>query len=492
MSAPGPQSRLPVLAGAGVAHQHEDDPAAAAEAIELMALACERAGEDAGRRELLAAVDAVLVPQGSWPYRDPGRLLAERFGASARTLVAQFGVLQQTLLARACAAIQRGDMDVVLVVGGEAKYRALRAAITGTTAHDATQPTEVVPDDVLTPRHEIIPERERVAGLRNAPLQYSLLETALRVARGETPAENARATARLWSAFSRVAAANPDAWRRDPVAPELLEHPSPANPMLAAPYTKLHCSQWNVDQAAAFLLCSGDAADRFGIADDRRVFPHALVESNDMVPVSERAHLHRAPAVTVGAGHIADRTGVDPADATFVDLYSCFPVAVRIQASELGIPAGRDLTVTGGMTFAGGPLNNYTFQALAAMVPRLRARPGSTGLVTCISGLVTKHAMALWSAAPPRAGCAIVDTSAETAAATERVDPVDDHRGPATLEAYTVAHEDGRPAFVAALARTADGRRAVVRSDDTDLAGDMTGEEWCARSVAVDCATFRA
>jgi acetyl-CoA C-acetyltransferase len=39
---------------------------------------------------------------------------------------------------------------------------------------------------------------------------------------------------------------------------------------------------------------------------------------------------------------------------THVDLYSCFPSAVQIAAAEIGCPTQRDLTVTGGLTFAGG------------------------------------------------------------------------------------------------------------------------------------------
>ena len=37
--------------------------------------------------------------------------------------------------------------------------------------------------------------------------------------------------------------------------------------------------------------------------------------------------------------------------------------AVEVFAAELGIDPARDLTVTGGMPFAGGPLNNYVLQA---------------------------------------------------------------------------------------------------------------------------------
>jgi acetyl-CoA C-acetyltransferase len=317
-----------------------------------------------------------------------------------------------------------------------------------------------------------------------------VLETALRAARGESVAANARATAELWAAFSRVAAANPDAWRRDAVAPEFLEHPSATNPMLAAPYTKWHCSQWNVDQAAAFVLCSTAVADRHGVPDDRRVYPLAAVESNHMIPISRRAMLHRAPAVRAGAERLAELSGRDPGAADVIDLYSCFPAAVRIQAFELGLPVDRPderpLTVGGGMTFGGGPLNNATFQALARMVGQLRSAPGTTGLLTSISGMITKHGMALWSTAPPDGGFRFGDVSAAAEATTPVVELSVDHRGTAVVDGYTVAHDRGEPRYAAALATTADGRRCVVRGDDAGVAAEMAQDEWCGRVITVE------
>ncbi len=379
---------------------------------------------------------------------------------------------------------------MAIVVGGEAKYRDLRGRITGVDPVDTVQGDDVAPDESIRPADEIIPAPERAAGFMSAPLMYSAVETALRSELGETVAENARATAELWAAFSRVAASNPDAWRRDAVRPELLEHPSAKNPMLAAPYTKLHCSQWNVDQAAAFVLCSTDAADRAGVPQGQRVYPVAAVESNHMLAVSRRAQLHRAPAVRIGAERVADLTGMDVTASDAIDLYSCFPSAVRIQAREFGLPLddpdGRPLSVGGGMTFGGGPLNNATFQALARMVTLLRDAPGTTGLLTFISGIITKHGTSVWSTTPPEPGFAFADISADVAASTPALDLVDDHRGTAVVDAYTVAHEAGEPRYATVVARTPGDARVVVRNDDSDVAAEMTSDEWCGREIVVD------
>ena len=125
----------PVLVGAAAVMQREDDPRLAREPISLMADALERAAGDAGSRALLGRADVVRVPRGFWNYADPGRLLAERFGAgSAQTSVAEIGVLQTTLLGAAAQDIAAGRADVVLIAGGEAKHREQRAHKLGVEA----------------------------------------------------------------------------------------------------------------------------------------------------------------------------------------------------------------------------------------------------------------------------------------------------------------------------------------------------------------------
>ena len=51
-------------------------------------------------------------------------------------------------------------------------------------------------------------------------------------------------------------------------------------------------------------------------------------------------------------------------------------------AAEQGLSLDRELTVTGGLTFGGGPLNNYVMHSIARMVELLRDNPGKKGFVT--------------------------------------------------------------------------------------------------------------
>src|SRR5262245_13129276 len=360
-------SRTPVLAGVAAVQQRDDDPAKAREPVELMIAALERAAEDAGARELLARADRIAAPRGFWDYADPCRLVAERFGASgARTEVAEVGVLQTTLLGRAAAAIAAGEADVVLVTGGEAKHRQQRAAQTGREA-PTTRQTGVEPDLVLRPHDRIVSRSEVAAGLQMPVGQYAMIENALRAAEGVAVDAHRSAVAALWARMSKVAAGNPDAWSREPVAADAIRDPGPRNRMLAFPYTKLHNSQWNVDQAAGLVFCSLGTARALGIPRERWVFPLALAESNHMLPLVERRLPHRCPGFARAGGRALAAGSRKMAEGAHVELYSCFPSAVRVQARELGLDESRPLSVTGGMTFAGGPLNNFVFQALVRL-----------------------------------------------------------------------------------------------------------------------------
>ena len=94
-------------------------------------------------------------------------------------------------------------------------------------------------------------------------------------------------------------------------------------------------------------------------------------------------------------------------DLDYVDVYSCFPSAVQVAARELGLPladAARPLTVTGGLTFAGGPWNNYVMHSIATMTELLRANPGTRGLITANGGYLTKHSFGVYATTPPAEG----------------------------------------------------------------------------------------
>jgi acetyl-CoA C-acetyltransferase len=482
-------SREPVLVGVAAVSQREEDPERAREPVALMAEALLRAGDDAGSRDLLHRADAIYVPRGFWRYPDPGRLVADSVGAgAARSVLVEIGVLQTSLFGHAAAAIARGDAEVVLVAGGEAKHRMQQAQRAGVEARETAQ-DGAKPDHVLRPAAEIIHPLEIEHGLVMAVRQYAVMENALRHAQKQTLPEHRRQVAALQERFNRVARDNPDAWSREPIAAGDIESASPRNPMQAFPYTKLHCSQWNVDQAAGLVLCSAARARAAGIPEHRWIHPRAVAESNHMVPLVLRRELHRSPGFAKAGARALASAGLSLDDLTHIELYSCFPVAVRIQALELGLSEDRPLTVTGGMAFAGGPLNNFVLQAAVRMAKLLREQ-GGHGLLDAVSGLMTKQGVSVLSTTPVPGGFRYEDVSAEVARATPVVPVAARAEGPARVAGYTVLHgRDGGPERVAAYCDLADGSRTIAVSRDAEWLEELGTAELCGERVRVDGAT---
>jgi len=454
------------------------------EPSELMVRAVRAAAADAGVAGLAGRAGLVLVPRGTWPYRDPGRLVAGAVGADrARTLVAELGVLQTTLLARAAHAVRSGQVDVAVVCGAEGRDRHRRLEGEGTTPPYTDAVDEA--DEVLRPSDRIISGVEATAGLVSAASQYALIENARRAAEGLDLAAHQRQIAEMWSRFNEVATANPDAWFRQPMSADDIASPAGGNRWIAFPYRKWEVSQWNVDQGAAYIVCSAEAARAHGVPTDRWVFVHAVAESNHMVPVTERGDLHRSPGFEL-AGRAVAASGTAVDDVELLDLYSCFPVAVFVQAAELGLSLGRPLTLTGGMTFAGGPLNNYVLQSTAAMCDALRRGRGRVGLVSAISGLITKQGLAVLGTEPPPEGVQLVDVSDQAAeCATEAVSGTAEGTG--TVLTYTVTYDGDEPARGIVLTALGDGRgRALASTRDADTMAGMAQEEWVGRRVGLD------
>jgi acetyl-CoA C-acetyltransferase len=466
-----------VLVGVGTAHRPPDG-AAAVEPLDLMVEAARAAGADAGAHvDLLARAGVVAVPKGNWAYDDPARLVAERVGAAgARSVLAEIGVPQCTPVGAALDRIARGQLDVALVVGGEAMASRLRAERAGGAVGETPDP-EGGPDERWTPQGEFMADAEVTAGIWAPVEQYACIDNALRAAEGRTVDEHLDEIAALWAAMNAVATRNPTADFATPRDAAFLRSPGPGNRPLAFPYAKWHSTQWSVDQAGALLLCSAEAAADAGVPLDRWVFPHVAVESSHSLSLTRRADLHRWPAMRVLGVAASRHLGRPLAEVDVVEAYSCFPAAVRVQQRELDLPVDRAPTITGGMAFAGGPFNNFTYQATAAVVPELRADPSRLGMVTTVSGLLTKPGLAVWGARPPGGPALVADLGADAAAATPARDVVATAEGPGRIATYTVGYDGDEPVRSFVVADLDDGRRWIGGCHERAfLAAATTGE----------------
>src|SRR5215207_7296793 len=412
--------RTPVVVGAGQTTQHPEDPAQAREPIDLLADAARAADADSGApRSVLRMLDTIAVVDiVSWKYPDPGALVGRRLGIEPRTTMTTTvgGNSPQLLVNELASEIARGNARAVLIGGAECVYTRWRARREPKTWLDWTQAADPPCARVLGDPRPGTNDYE-MAHTAVAPTQiYPLFETALRAEAGRTVDEHQREVSELWATFAAVAAANPYAWSRVPYSPEEIRKPSPDNRVVTFPYLKRMCANIDVDEAAALLVCSYEVARDLGVPDDRLVFPLSAADAHDHFFFSERESLTASPAIAATGRAALDGAELGIDDVARFALYSCFPSAVEIALGALGLPGpnggdGRPLTVTGGLGFAGGPANNYSTHAIAAMVDACRRDPGSIGMVSALGWYVTKHSIGLYSTAPPDGGFTRVDAA---------------------------------------------------------------------------------
>ena len=478
--------RTPVIIGVGQLTQRTDEGDPALEPVDMMVEALRRAATDSGGRGVLeAAREIEVVRLVSWRYGDPGALVAERLGlarSQVRTVTTNSGGnIVGHLMATIADGILAGEKDVVLLSGAEA-WRTISAhRRDGTTPDWTVQPEGTEPDAVVGGDLDMYHPAELAREIRRPIEVYPLLENAIRVKAGRSLSDHRQVLGRLMAGFSAVAAANPYAWERSAISADDIVTPSPTNRMIGFPYTKLLCSNEMVDEAAAVILCSAGTARSLGVPEDRWVFPLAAAEAKAPA-VSERHDLWSSPTVAAAGRTLWELSGMNADDVAHVDLYSCFPSAVQVQASELGFGLDRPLTVTGGMRFAGGPWNNYPMHAVATMVQRLREDAGAVGLCSANGGYVSKQATSLFSTTPAAGGYRHASAQAEADAQPRR--QVDlEPSGPATIESYTVMHDRSGPERAILACLRPDGRRAWGIVTETAAMAEMEIEDPVGRKV---------
>ena len=462
-----PDDRAPVIVGCGEAVDHPADLAQALDPLGLMAVAARRA--DAGG--LLARVDRLdVVNLVSWRYADPPAELAARLGIAptAISYAAIGGETPTKLVHEAALAIQRGEAKVALIAGAEAQHSAGRAAKDGVAlpwppfAHDA--PARVERGTYLHPLAMAL-------GASMPVNVYPFYDMASAQAWGQTPAEAQAESASLWARYAAVAADNPSSWLTERYDAEAIATVTPANRLMAWPYTKLMVANPSVNQGAAVIVTSVATARAAGISDAAMIHiagGAAADEARDYLARDGYAASPAQDAVLARAKALAGGT----IDA--VELYSCFPCVPKMARRTLGL--GEDVvpTVTGGLTFFGAPLNDYMLHAVAAMTRRLRSGRG-TGLLYGQGEFVTKHHALLLSATRHEGP---LDQDYAVAAKRGPVPPtVMPEDGEATLETATILyHRDGTVQHGVVILRTGDGGRtmAAVAPDDRGTLAAIT------------------
>ncbi|MCY4045694.1 MAG: hypothetical protein OXE99_11510 [Cellvibrionales bacterium] len=480
----------PVIIAAAAVSQKIDNPELlldGKDAVGLMVDAAKKAANKHLEAIILSEVDAISVCQGMWGFNNPAALMKEAVGATnAETIFQKIGVLQQDVISEACLAIQSGKKSFCLVAGGEAKYRDLMAGI-----HQITLPSveaQSEPDRLVEPEQELWLSAETDAGLGMPVGYYALMDSVYQKDHSLTVEQHRHRVAELYHDFSDVAASNPDAWKQQVVEADDIKNASDKNPMLAFPYTKRHNSSWNVDQASAILICSTEKATALGVDQKHWIFPVAATASNHMLAVSEREHLARCPGAEEAAKALYELSNMAPVAIDLVELYSCFPVGVLSFVDALGLEGRSSLTTTGGMPFAGGPLNNYVIQSTVKTLELLESINKVTALVSNISGMNTKQGLFLYS--KNYQPFQYQDVTEKVAQVQTKKTVLTDYQGQATIVASTVLFQKNTAERVVVIAENESGERVVAYSQDAALFSDFEKQTQIGKSVAVEQGIF--
>lgn len=499
---PEPQDTTPVLIGAAQFTQKKK-PGRGLHPVAMLEKTVRDALADTGAAEaLLRAVDTSLVvaftidsPQtrarGLPQIANPPRRLSRALGIAPRREIytETGGNTPQYAVNRLAEEIACGETGVALLSGAEFlhSYPPLLAAGDDMPGwFEDLPPPEIVWGD---PR-DGTSEDEAAHGLSFPANTYPLIENAIRRRRGLSVTDHMAAMGRLMSPLSKVASGNPCAWFPVYRPPEEIATPSPENRLVGFPYTKYMNAIIRVDQAAALVMTSAAAARDLGVPREKWIFLHGCAEAFDIWSVLERPELYRSPAIKGMAEHALDMAGWSIGDIDYFDLYSCFPSALEVACRELGIAEDdpRGLTVTGGLPYFGGPGNNYAMHAIATLMEKLRADPGSKGLSTANGWYLTKHAMGLYSTEAV-AGPWVRGSSSKLQAELdggERLPVAERPQGRGTIETYTIVHAREGLRMGIVIGRTEDGARFVANPPaDEAVLKDLETRESAGRTGTV-------
>lgn len=421
-------------------------------------------------------IDEIRIPKGFWTYRDPGKWIAKynNFKKRPITYVSKIGILQQSLINEAIKKIQEGEIKASLIIGGEARYKMIQALKNNLEFHE----TKLVnnPDFYLKADSELHLKEEVNALGYMAVGYYAMIENAARNFHNIDINEHKKELSQLYSEFSKLASKNTNAWSNKTYSAKTIATVSKDNTYQAFPYNKLHCTSWNVNQASALILCNEDIADKLNIPQNKRIYPLISSENNHMIPLLQRSNFYQPLGMQLAANAILDFLKINNLHIDLFDLYSCFPIAIKMFARSLGITTNHTNTITGGMSFAGGPLNHYLLNSTAQMAQKLRNTNNSIGLITGVSGVMSKQSFSLWSK-QKLIDFSHIDISEDSKLLDRPVAISKKSYGIATIISYTVILKRNNQKQVIIYADDEDKKRIVLTSCDSVLVKKMESDD---------------
>lgn len=430
-------------------------------------------------RTVADSTPAPLRPQRA-PFGSPNNVpaaVAERLGAQPSVAVYSpaCGDEPQKMVGEICERLHAGEFRLALLCGGEAASTQRAAQANKQTLSWAEEHGQSLDD-----RHwNVGAMRTKHMNDQNLIMPasvYPLLEQARRKRLGLSREAYATKMGELMAPFSKVAQSNPHASSKKPWSAETIASVGPDNRMIADPHPISVVARDQVNLGSALLLTTVGTARALGISEDKWVYLHGY-SALDERHVLERLDLGASQAMAQAYEQALQEAQVTVDQIRYLDIYSCFPIAVFAALDALGLAADdpRGLTLTGGLPYFGGPGNNYSSHALVELVQRLRADPGSLGMVGANGGFLSTHAVGVYSTTPREwHSC---DSSLRQAQINALPAPAFtlDPKGWGRVESYTVLHDKSGPQEVIVIGHL-----------------ESTGERFVANTVKGDTETLLA
>ncbi|QQD17332.1 hypothetical protein I6N98_13280 [Spongiibacter nanhainus] len=465
------KSQQAVIVGIGEVTEKLDAGVIGREPMRLIVEAIEQAiidcGADAGQlKNSLSALR--IINQMGWAYEDIAGLTASTLGLqNIECEESPVGGNMPTLyLTDAAKQVQSGEQKMVVIAGGEATA-SLMAAGKLQQRPDWTPPAAGRP----RPKKADFFHPEALKYGLNMPVDvYPLYDNAIRAAWGQSFEEAQLESGVIGAGMAAAAAENPYSWMGMALESDDISQPSENNRMVVHPYTKWMIANPVVNQASACIVTSYETAMALGIAEEKLVYVGSGVGGAEPRDILSRSGFTEAHAMSAVLKKTLDVNGVE-GEPELVELYSCFPCVPKLARRALGLSEEKKLSVTGGLTFFGAPVNNYMGHAITAMVRALRAGQGGNGLLYGNGEFVTKHHAVMLYRRPVAAAVENVDLQPELDANYGDVPEVlPEFEGVSSIESYVVWYgRDGAPERATVVCRTESGKRhlAAVKSADT-------------------------
>ena len=452
------------------------------EALLLMDQAVKEALSDSGNKSVKNYINEIRIPKGFWRYRDPGKWIAKNndFQGIPTTYVTKIGVLQQNLINEACLKIENGEINASIILGGEARYKQLRSVIEKKEYFETK--LDENPDFYIKAKEDLYGDGELEELGAMAVGYYATMETAIRKNDDEKIEEHQNNIASMYEEFSKVASNNEDAWLDHPYSKKEILETSKKNKMLAYPYNKLHCTSWNVNQSAALIICSEELADKLEIDNKKRVYPISSSENNHMIAIQQRPKLYESIGMIYAAKSVNKMMEKLDIRLDAYDLYSCFPAAVKMFSKSLELGSEIPKTITGSMPYAGGPLNSFVIHSTVKMIQKIRALEVRHGLVTGVSGMMTKQSFCVWGKEYQEQF--IFDDVTERAKLDESpVELSNIAEGEGEIIGYTIIEGSENAPKAVLYLDDENKHRKVVSSFDKNFINLLMEEEWVGKKV---------